>query len=259
MTSTPPPENPQYDMNPAFQERFFLEGPLKRRLELRMLMRIVWEFYTGFRKLHFVGPCVTVFGSARFEEPHPFYALGREVGAALSHLGFTVMTGGGPGVMEAANRGAHEAGGRSIGCSILLPREEQPNPFVDHMVKFRYFFVRKVMLVKYSYAFIVLPGGFGTMDELFEALTLIQTGKIEEFPVILMGTDYWKPMLEFLEKMIQASTISPNDRDLLLVTDAVDEAMEHIHIHSIKRFGLLRRRVPRQSSLLGEGKWNDRN
>lgn len=239
-------------MNPVLQERFFLEGPLKRRLELRMLTRIVYEFFTGFRKLHFVGPCVTVFGSARFQESHPVYVLGREVGAALSHLGFTVLTGGGPGVMEAANRGAHEAGGRSIGCSILLPHEEQPNPFVDRMVKFRYFFVRKVMLVKYSYAFIVLPGGFGTMDELFEALTLIQTSKIKEFPVILKGTDYWRPMLEFLEKMIEAGTISPNDRDLLLVTDTIDEAMDYLKVHGIERFGLFRRRVPRQSSLLGE-------
>ncbi len=252
MTSTPSPEYPKREMNPVLQERFFLEGPLKRRLELRMLTRIVYEFFTGFRKLHFVGPCVTVFGSARFQESHPVYVLGREVGAALSHLGFTVLTGGGPGVMEAANRGAHEAGGRSIGCSILLPHEEQPNPFVDRMVKFRYFFVRKVMLVKYSYAFIVLPGGFGTMDELFEALTLIQTSKIKEFPVILKGTDYWRPMLEFLEKMIEAGTISPNDRDLLLVTDTIDEAMDYLKVHGIERFGLFRRRVPRQSSLLGE-------
>ncbi|WP_089939760.1 TIGR00730 family Rossman fold protein [Candidatus Entotheonella palauensis] len=259
MTSTPPPEYPQREIGPAFQERFFLEGPQKRRLELRMLMRIVYEFFTGFRKLHFIGPCVTVFGSARFEESHPVYALGREVGAALSHLGFTVLTGGGPGVMEAANRGAHEAGGRSIGCSILLPHEEQPNPFVDRMVKFRYFFVRKVMLVKYSYAFIVLPGGFGTMDELFEALTLIQTSKIKEFPVVLMGTDYWKPMLEFLEKMIQAGTISPSDRDLLLVTDTIEDAMAHIQVHGIQRFGLSLRQVPKQSSLLGERAWDDQN
>jgi len=120
------------------------------------------------------------------------------------------------------------------------------------MVKFRYFFVRKVMLVKYSYAFIVLPGGFGTMDELFEALTLIQTSKIQEFPVVLMGSAYWKPMLEFLETMIEAGTISRSDRDLLLVTDAIDEAMEHIKVHGIERFGLLRRHAPRQSSLLGE-------
>jgi len=252
MTSIPPPEYSHHETNPAFQERFFLEGPHERRLELRMLMRIVHEFLTGFRKLHFIGPCVTVFGSARFAESHPVYALAREVGAALSHLGFTVLTGGGPGVMEAANRGAHEAGGRSIGCSILLPHEEQPNPFVDRMVTFRYFFVRKVMLVKYSYAFIVLPGGFGTMDELFEALTLIQTSKIEAFPVILMGTDYWKPMLEFLEKMSQSGTIDANDRNLLLVTDVVEEAMAHIKVHGIERFGLSRRRVPRRSRVLGE-------
>lgn len=253
MTSTPPPEYPKHEMSPEFEERFFLEGPLSRRLELRMLMRIVYEFFAGFRKLHFVGPCVTVFGSARFEESHPIYGLGREVGAALSRLGFTVLTGGGPGVMEAANRGAHEAGGRSIGCSILLPHEEQPNPFVDRMVKFRYFFVRKVMLVKYSYAFIALPGGFGTMDELFEALTLIQTSKIQEFPVILMGTDYWQPLLAFLENMRQAGTISHGDRDLLLVTDVVEEAMNHIKVHAVERFGLCRRHVPKQSSLLGEG------
>lgn len=252
MTSTPPPEYAKHETSPAFQERFFLEGPHERRLELRMLMRIVHEFLTGFRKLHFAGPCVTVFGSSRFKEPHPVYALGREVGAALSHLGFTVLTGGGPGVMEAANRGAHETGGLSVGCSIVLPYREEPNPFVDRLVKFRYFFVRKVMLVKYSYAFIVLPGGFGTMDELFEALTLIQTSKIQEFPVVLMGTDYWRPMLAFLENMIEAGTIDPSDRDLLLVTDAVDEAMAHIKVHAIERFGLYRRRVPRQSTLLGE-------
>ena len=252
MTSTPPPNAPKHETGPAFQERVFLEGPHERRLELRMLMRIVYEFLNGFRKLHFSGPCVTVFGSSRFTEAHPVYAQGRQIGAALSQLGFTVLTGGGPGVMEAANRGAHEAGGRSIGCSIVLPYEEEPNPYVDRMVQFRYFFVRKVMLVKYSYAFIVLPGGFGTMDELFEALTLIQTSKIQEFPVVLMGSAYWKPMLEFLETMIEAGTISRSDRDLLLVTDAIDEAMEHIKVHGIERFGLLRRRAPRQSSLLGE-------
>lgn len=154
--------------------------------------------------------------------------------------------------MEAANRGAYESGGRSVGCSIELPHEERPNPFVDHMIKFRYFFVRKVMLVKYSYAFIVLPGGFGTMDELFEALTLIQTGKIKEFPVILMGSDYWQPMLDFLDKMIQVGTISPSDRDFVFVTDKIEEAMDYIQIHAIERFGLYRRRVPKQSSLLGE-------
>ncbi len=252
MIAIPPPEYPKQEMNPVFQERFFLEGPQKRRLELRMLIRIVYEFFSGVRGLHFIGPCVTVFGSARVQESHPDYALGRRVGAALSHLGFTVLTGGGPGVMEAANRGAYEAGGRSVGCSIALPHEERPNPFVDRMVTFRYFFVRKVMLVKYSYGFIILPGGFGTMDELYEALTLIQTGKIKEFPVILMGSDYWKPMLGFLDKMIQAGTISPSDRDFFFVTDKVEEAMDYIQIHAIERFGLYRRRVPRQSSLLGE-------
>src|SRR6266850_6078740 len=149
------------------------------------------DFLRGFRVLHFVGPCVAVFGSARIKAGSPDYELARKIGAGLSRMGFTVMTGGGPGLMEAANRGAKEAGGRSVGCNILLPTEQTPNSYVDRMVTFRYFFVRKVMLVKYSYAFVVLPGGFGTIDELFEALTLIQTRKILDFPVVLMGVDYW--------------------------------------------------------------------
>jgi len=156
------------------------------------------EFIRGFRALHFVGPCVTVFGSARFKDDHPYYILARDVGSGLSRLGFTVMTGGGPGIMEAANRGAKESGGISIGCNIRLPKEQLPNPYLDRFVVFRYFFVRKVMLIKYSYAFVVLPGGFGTMDELFEAMTLIQTGKIRNFPVVLMGRNFYVQLLEFL-------------------------------------------------------------
>jgi uncharacterized protein (TIGR00730 family) len=170
-------------------DRILLEGPQSRTRDLWLVLRSVRDFIAGFRGLHFVGPCVTVFGSARFKPDHPYYALGREVGAGLARLGFTVMTGGGPGLMEAANRGAKEAGGRSVACNIRLPQEEDPNPYLDHSVTAHYFFVRKVLLFKYSYAFVALPGGFGTMDELFEALTLVQTGKIQSFPIVLMGTD----------------------------------------------------------------------
>ena len=234
------------------EERFFLEGPHTRWQELRMLLRLGREFFFGFRALHFVGPCVTVFGSARFPAEHPYYALAYAVGRHLSQLGFTVMTGGGPGIMEAANRGAKDAGGRSIGCTIRLPREERPNPYIDQCLTFRYFFVRKVMLVKYSHAFIVLPGGFGTLDECFEALTLIQTGKVLDFPVILMGQSYWQPLIDFCQQMVTVGTISASDLQLLLLTDSVDEAMTHIQMCVIERFGLRRRTRPRRYKWLRE-------
>ena len=233
-------------------ERIFLEGPRTRPSELRTLFQIMREFLAGFRALHSAGPCVTVFGSARFKEDHPFYGLAREVGGHLTRLGFTVMTGGGPGIMEAANRGAREAGGRSVGCNIRLPHEQEPNPYLDRWLTFDFFFVRKVMLIKYSYAFIVLPGGFGTMDELFEAMTLIQTKKILEFPVVIMGKEYYRPLLGFLRGMVEVGTISPYDLDLLMVTDSVEEAMAHIQRHAIERFGLRRRPTPRQSRFLRE-------
>ncbi len=221
-------------------ERYFLEGPKSRGSEAMTLWRVIREFFHGFRTLHFVGPCVTVFGSARFKEDHRYYKLGRDVGEAIVNLGFTVMTGGGPGVMEAANRGAKDAGGRSIGCNITLPFEQLPNPYLDKMLQFRYFFVRKVMLIKYSYAFVVLPGGVGTMDELFEALTLIQTGKISNFPVVLMGQDYYAPLIAFFDDMLKAGTISEGDLRLFMITDSVEEAMAHIEQHAIKKFGLQR-------------------
>lgn len=224
------------------EERVFLEGPHSRKSETWTLLRILWEFNTGFRALHFVGPCVTVFGSARFSEEHPYYALARQVGRGLSGLGFTVMTGGGPGIMEAANRGCQEGGGHSIGCNILLPREQEPNRYLDRLVTFRYFFVRKVMLVKYSYAFVVMPGGVGTLDEFFEAVTLIQTKKIQNFPVVLMGKDYWQPLVDLLKRMVEAATVDASDLDLLLLTDSVEEAMGHIQKHAIEQFGLHRRR-----------------
>ncbi len=234
-------------------ERWFLEGPRSRGSELFSVGKIALEFVRGFRTLHFVGPCVTVFGSARFQEDSPFYALARQVGAGLAGLGFTVMTGGGPGIMEAANRGAKEAGGRSVGCNIVLPEEQRLNSYLDVCVTFRHFFVRKVMLVKYSYAFVVMPGGLGTADELFEAATLIQTRKINDFPVVVFGRDYWRPLQKLLDEMVQAGTIAPEDLKLLLFTDSVDEAMAHIRASAIEKFGLVRRAVPKRSRLLAEG------
>ena len=231
-------------------ERVFLEGPQTRKWEFWTLLRIMREFIRGFRVLHFVGPCVTVFGSARFKEDHRFYEMARRVGQQLTDIGFTVMTGGGPGIMEAANRGAKEAGGISVGCNIVLPREQAANPYLDHVVTFRYFFVRKVMLLKYSYAFVVMPGGVGTMDEMFEALTLIQTRKILEFPVVLMGVEYWQPLIDLMKRMVEATTISAEDLNLVMVTDSIDEAMAHIQKHAIEKFGL--RRAPKRSRLLGE-------
>jgi hypothetical protein len=216
----------------------FLEGPGGRGSELLRALRISAEFVRGFRTLHFVGPCVTVFGSARFAEGHPSYELAREMGRRIAAAGFTVMTGGGPGIMEAANRGARDVGGRSIGCNIILPREQRPNPYLDRFLTFRYFFVRKVMLVKYSYAFVVMPGGFGTLDELFEAATLIQTGKIEDFPLVLMGKDYWRSLRGVLEGMVEHGTIDRQDLERLTFTDSPDEALSVIDAMAVRRFGL---------------------
>ena len=232
----------------------FLRGPQRRGVEFARVCRIFFEFIKGFRRLHFVGPCVTVFGSARFNDGHEHYATARAVGAALARAGFTVMTGGGPGIMEAANRGAKEAGGRSIGCNIELPLEQEPNAYLDKWITFRYFFVRKVMLVKYSYAFIALPGGFGTLDEIFETATLIQTGKIQQFPLVLMGRDYWTPLMDFLRNRLLAyEAISPADVDLLLVTDSVDEALTFIHDRALNQFGLTYGGRVRPLPVLGEG------
>lgn len=196
------------------------------------------EFIKGFRTLHFVGPCVTVFGSARFGQEHPYYKLGMEAGSALSKLGFAVMTGGGPGIMEAANRGAKEAGGLSLGCNIVLPKEQTANPYLDKVVEFNHFFVRKVLMFKYSFAFVVLPGGVGTTDEMFEALTLIQTKKVSDFPVILMGKEFWKPVLDLLDTFDREKTASRTEFDTLLVTDSITEMTEFIQVKAIKRFKL---------------------
>lgn len=222
----------------SLADRFLLEGPRSRTSEFVSLLRVIRDFLRGFRVLHFVGPCVTVFGSARTRPEDPHYQLARRMGAAIAELGFTVMTGGGPGIMEAANRGAKEAGGRSVGCNIQLPMEQSANPYLDRWVTMRYFFVRKTILIKYSYAFVVMPGGFGTVDELFEALTLIQTGKIKNFPIVIMGTEYWRELLSFITRMVAAGTISREDTQLVLATDSIEEAIAHIRSKAIEPFGL---------------------
>ena len=232
-------------------DEIMLEGPHSRLDEFLTLFRVMADFLRGFRVLHFVGPCVTVFGSARIKAGSPYYELAREMGAGIARLGFTVMTGGGPGIMEAANRGAKEAGGRSVGCNIKLPFEQQPNEYLDRCVTLYYFFVRKTLLVKYSYAFVVLPGGAGTLDELFEALTLIQTGKIRNFPIVVLGTDYWRDLTSLLEKMARFGTISSSDLGLVFLTDSVAEAIEHIRARAIEPFGL-KRVVRRYLPWLGE-------
>jgi len=182
---------------------------------------------------------VTVYGSARILDDDPAYERALEIGRRFADIGFAVVTGGGPGIMEAANRGAKEAGACSIGLNIILPHEQKPNPYLDRWVEFRYFFVRKVMLVKYSYAFVVLPGGFGTMDEIFECATLIQTGKIRNFPLVLLGTEFWQPLRDFLaQRMVPEKTILPADVDRILFTDSVDEAMDHIMTAATQELGL---------------------
>ncbi len=225
-----PNHAPRWGKAPATKDvRDFLAGPRARGTELARAIRIFMEFVRGFRALHFVGPCVTVFGSARFKEDHPYYAMGRDIGKRIAELGLTAMTGGGPGIMEAVNRGAKEAGGRSIGCNIVLPMEQKPNPYVDRFIEFRYFFVRKVMLVKYSYAFVALPGGFGTLDELFEIATLVQTNKVLNFPIVLMGVEFWTPMMNFIQNdLVAAGTISPPDVRLITLTDDPEVAVAKI-------------------------------
>ena len=224
----------------------FLAGPQSRWEEFTFLIKILIDFIKGFRKLHFVGPCVTFFGSDRFEESHAYYSESRHIARRIAQLGFTVMTGGGPGLMEAANRGAKEVGGRSVGCNIALPHEQAPNRYLDKWVKIRYFFVRKALLIKYSFAFVVLPGGFGTMDEFFEAVTLTQTKKILRFPIIIFDRDFHKDLMDYIEWMKYKKTISEEDLQLILVTDSIDEAVEFIKEKSINKYGLLpeRKRIP---------------
>jgi uncharacterized protein (TIGR00730 family) len=212
-----PPKSPVY-----------LDGPKSRGFELAFAIRVFWQFMKGFRTLHFCGPCITVFGSARFKDDHPYYEAARQFGKLIAASGFTTMTGGGPGIMEAANRGAFENGGVSVGCNIQLPFEQKPNPYLTQSITFEHFFVRKVLLTKYSYAFIIMPGGFGTMDELFETLTLIQTKTITQFPVVLFGKAFYTELWEYLQHMAKNGAISSEDLSLVLLTDDVNEAMQHI-------------------------------
>ncbi len=210
-------------------EKAFLAGRRHREADLESAVRFFLEFLRGFESFDFRGPCVTVFGSARFGEDHPCYQLARDLGRALATAGFAVMTGGGPGIMEAANRGAREAGGMSVGCNIRLPREQKPNPYLDRFIEFEHFFVRKVMLVKYSCAFVVMPGGFGTLDEAFEVVTLIQTGKLERFPVISMGGEFWEQLYGFTrDVMLKRGTVSEEDVALIHDARSVEQALRII-------------------------------
>lgn len=234
------------------EERSWLAGPRSRFHDLCSLVRVGLDLIRAYRILHFVGPCVTIFGSARTKPGTRWYELAREMGAASAELGFTVLTGGGPGIMQAGNQGAFEAGGRSIGVNIILPFEQDVNPYVHRSVNMRYFFTRKTMLVKYSYAFIVMPGGAGTMDEMFETMTLIQTGKLKNFPIILMGKDFWQPLMDFLYKMADEGMISPEDPELIFFTDSVEEAKAHLQRHAVRQFRLQRKKTPKPISALGE-------
>jgi hypothetical protein len=233
-------------------EKSFLKGPRARWKELVYTFAVVVQFVKGFRALHFIGPCVTIFGSARFHEDHPYYVLTRQVAAEIAKLGFTILTGGGPGLMEAANRGARDVGAASIGCNIVLPHEQKENPYLDRFVLIEYFFVRKELLRKYSNAIIVMPGGFGTLDEFFETITLIQTRKIESFPIIIMGVEYHKDLVKHIQQMAREKTISQEDLDLIFVTDCIEDVLGYIKTHlSTHQKAELRSKI-KPNWLLGE-------
>lgn len=223
----------------------YLEGPKSRSSELGFTIKVMLQFLKGFRKLHFVGHCVTVFGSARYDPGHQYYELAREAGKTIARMGLTVLTGGGPGIMEGANRGAFEVGGESIGCNIKLPKEQKPNPYLHDWICLDHFFVRKVLLLKYSYAFFVLPGGWGTMDELFETLTLVQTGIIHNFPIVIMGSEYYSPLRAWIERMVSEETISASDLRYLLHTDDLEEASSHIEKFIQSNYRIKERRLRR--------------
>jgi uncharacterized protein (TIGR00730 family) len=210
-------------------EKLFLAGRRSREADLESAVKIFLELLRGFESFNFTEPCVTVFGSARFGEDHEYYEMARDLGAALANAGYAVMTGGGPGIMEAANRGAKDAGGLSIGCNIHLPREQEPNAYLDRFIQMEHFFIRKVMLVKYSSAFVVMPGGFGTLDEAFEVATLIQTGKLERFPIVGMGLDFWYQLRKFArETMLTTGVISEEDIAVVHPVSSIDEALQFI-------------------------------
>ncbi|MBP7937008.1 MAG: TIGR00730 family Rossman fold protein [Phycisphaerae bacterium] len=218
-----------YELPPErAEERNFLMQTRTPAAEKARLRRIQAEFKRGFGRLHKLGPAVTVFGSARFNDGHRYYKMAVDVGQELAKAGFAVLTGGGPGIMEAANRGSHEAGGTSIGLNIILPFEQEPNPYVDESIEFHYFFVRKVVLVKYSCAFVIMPGGLGTLDEMYEAGTLIQCHKIGPFPVIGMGRSFWQPLKPFTRHQIRAGAVGKEELGFVRVTDSPQEAVDLI-------------------------------
>lgn len=226
-------------------EAVLLTGPRGLLHDLYRAFDICRETLSGFFRFRRAFPCVTFFGSARLDESSPYYASAREIAKRLAENGLTIITGGGPGVMEAANRGAKEGKGVSLGCNIILPNEQKPNPYVDRFLAFRYFFVRKLMLARYSVAFIVLPGGFGTLDELFEALTLIQTGKMKSFPIILVGREHWEPLTQFLKgHLISRNFVSGRDLASVYVTDSTDDAINCVLACSDNRFGLHLMKAP---------------
>lgn len=223
-----PYELPEAERTNTHLEYDFLMTARTVEREKERLARIEAEFVRGFKGLSKLGPAVTVFGSARFKQSHPYYKLARRVGAELARQGFATLTGGGPGIMEAANRGAHEAGGVSYGLNIALPREQSANPYVDKSIEFRYFFVRKVMLVKYSCAYIILPGGLGTLDEMFEAATLIQCKKVGPFPLLLMGAEFWAGLRKFGRFMMSQGVFNPDELGFGRITDSPREAVDLI-------------------------------
>ncbi len=224
------------------KEHVYLDGGQSRGYEFVFLLKVMWQFFTGIRKLHFENPCITVFGSARFGEDDRYYIAAREFGKRIAGLGFSTITGGGPGIMEAANKGAFESGGTSIGCNIKLPHEQKENPYLHKAITFDYFFIRKTLLIKYSYAFIIMPGGFGTMDEFFETITLIQTKTLTQFPIVLYGKEYYKELMETIADMAKRGTISPEDMNLVLLTDDIDEAMQHIYTYITTNYKIVPRR-----------------
>lgn len=220
----------------------YLDGPKSRSYEFGFALKVFIQFIKAMRTLHFMGPCITVFGSARFSEDNGWYQQAREFGKRISQLGFTTMTGGGPGIMEAANRGAFENGGQSVGCNIQLPFEQKENPYLHKSFTFQHFFVRKTLMVKYSYAFIIMPGGLGTMDEFFETLTLVQTKTITNFPIILFGTAYYTDLWEYMQQMAEKGTINKDDLKLVLLSDSIEDSMIHIQTYLTKNFTVRKRK-----------------
>lgn len=234
------------------EEKGFLSGARGRWKELKYVTGVFFQFIKGLRALHFVGKCVTVYGSARFEENHPYYKMARSLSAKIAETGLTIMTGGGPGIMEAANRGAKDVNGKSVGCNIVLPHEQASNPYLDKFVTIEYFFVRKELLRKYSVAFVIFPGGFGTLDEFFETVTLVQNNKTERYPIVVMGTEYHKHIKEHIRTMVKNKTISPEDESLVLFTDSEEEALQHILDYTHKNKLVNWNNAPKASWVLGE-------